>query len=79
MRVDPIHNLLCWCRSGGNVAAEARFWFSIEPPAEILRRRRSSKGRWRMGNQFEIYAPKLRLITYTTGPTSRSGKFLKVA
>ena len=60
IRIDPIHNLLLVPTVGAGVAeaqvegAAGRFWFLIEPPAEILPRRQSSKDRsaWAISLRF---------------------------
>jgi 6-phosphogluconolactonase (cycloisomerase 2 family) len=61
IRVDPIHNLLIVPSGGfggGKILVFDRTASGNTPP------RASIKGPVRMGEQFEIYAPKLRLITH---------------
>jgi hypothetical protein len=63
IRVDPIHNLLLvpttGSRGGGRILVFDRTASGNTPP------RASIKGPVRHGNQFEVYAPKRRLITHT--------------
>ena len=64
IRVDPIHNLLVvpvGGYGGGRVLIFDRTASGNTPP------KASIKGPVRMGNQFEIYAPTLKLITHTRG------------
>ena len=57
----------CVVPTEGRRRQAERFWFSTARPAETLRRRRSFRDRWAWANQFEIYAPKLRLVTQEQG------------
>ena len=62
IRIDPIHNLLLvpvGSYGGGKVLVFDRTASGNTPPKAII------QGPVRMGNQFEIYPPKLRLITHT--------------
>ncbi len=65
IRVDPIHNLLLVPSGHGGgfgvrrVLVFDRTASGNTPPKAII------KGPVRMGNQFEIFAPKLRLVTHT--------------
>lgn len=62
IRIDPIHNLLLvpvGGYGGGKVLIFDRTASGNTPPKAVI------QGPVRMGNQFEIYAPKLRLVTYT--------------
>jgi hypothetical protein len=61
MRIDPIHNLLLVASGsyGGEILIFDRTASGNTPPKAII------KGPVRMGNQFEIFAPKLRLVTHT--------------
>jgi len=65
IRVDPIHNLLLVPVSGrgggGRVLVFDRTASGNTPPKAVI------KGPVGMGNQFEVYAPKMRLITHTRG------------
>jgi len=64
VRIDPIHNLLL-VPSGGVVGGQVlifdRTASGNTPPKAII------QGPVAMGNQFEIYAPRLRLVTYPHG------------
>jgi hypothetical protein len=64
IRIDPIHNLLLVPTvgrgpGGGRILIFDRTASGNTPPKAII------QGPVRMGNQFDIYAPKLRLITHT--------------
>jgi hypothetical protein len=62
IRIDPIHNLLLvpiGGYGGGKVLIFDRTASGNTPPKAVI------QGPVRMGNQFEIYPPKLRLITHT--------------
>ena len=62
MRIDPIHNLLLvpiGGYGGGKVLVFDRTASGNTPPKAVI------QGPVRMGNQFEIYPAKLRLITHT--------------
>jgi hypothetical protein len=62
IRIDPIHNLLLVPEGdygGGKILVFDRTASGNTPPRAII------QGPVRMGNQFEIYPPKLRLITHT--------------
>ena len=62
IRVDPIHNLLFVPQGGyggGKILVFDRTASGNTPPKAII------QGPVSMGNQFEIYAPKLRLVTHT--------------
>jgi DNA-binding beta-propeller fold protein YncE len=64
VRVDPIHNLLLVPSggvAGGNVLVFDRTASGNTPPKAII------QGPVVMGNQFEVYAPKKRLIAYAKG------------
>ena len=65
IRVDPIHNLLLvpvsGRRGGGQVLVFDRTASGNTPPKAVI------KGPVGMGNQFEVYAPKMRLVTHTRG------------
>jgi len=64
IRVDPVHNLLLVPTggiAGGKVLIFDRTASGNTPPRAII------QGPVAMGNQFEIYAPKLRLVTYPHG------------
>ena len=64
VRIDPIHNLLLVPAGGvggGRVLVFDRTASGNTPPKAII------QGPVAMGNQFEVYAPKLRLVTYTQG------------
>ena len=64
IRVDPIHNLVLvpvGGYSGGRVLVFDRTASGNTPPKAVI------KGPVRMGNQFEVYAPTLRLVTHTRG------------
>ena len=65
IRVDPIHNLLLvpvvGRRGGGQVLVFDRTASGNTPPKAVI------QGPVGMGNQFEVYAPKLRLVTHTRG------------
>jgi len=64
VRIDPIHNLLLVPSGGvvgGRVLVFDRTASGNTPPKAII------QGPVAMGNQFEIYAPKLRLVTYPHG------------
>jgi hypothetical protein len=64
IRVDPIHNLLLVPTGGvggGNVLIFDRTASGNTPPKGII------QGPVVMGNQFEVYAPKLRLVAYAKG------------
>jgi hypothetical protein len=65
VRVDPIHNLLL-VPSGGGIAGGRVLVFDRTasgntPPRAII------QGPVAMGNQFEVYGPQLRLVTYPHG------------
>ena len=62
IRVDPIHNLLIVPQGGyggGKILVFDRTASGNTPPKAII------QGPVSMGNQFEVYAPKLRLVTHT--------------
>ncbi len=63
IRIDPVHNLLivpvAGRRGGGRILVFDRTAKGNTPP------RASIRGPVRMGNQFEVYGPKRRLITHT--------------
>jgi hypothetical protein len=62
IRVDPIHNLLIVPQGGyggGKILVFDRTASGNTPPKGII------QGPVSMGNQFEVYAPKLRLVTHT--------------
>ena len=62
LRIDPIHNLLLvpvGGYGGGKVLIFDRTASGNTPPKAVI------QGPVRMGNQFEIYPAKLRLITHT--------------
>ncbi len=66
VRIDPIHNLLVvptgsGNNGGGDVLIFDRTASGNTPPRAIIR------GPVRMGNQFDVYAPKRRMVTYTQG------------
>jgi hypothetical protein len=64
LRIDPIHNLLLVPSGGiqgGKVLIFDRTASGNTPPKAVI------QGPVAMGNQFEIYAPKLRLVTYPHG------------
>lgn len=64
IRVDPIHNLLLVPSggiAGGKVLVFDRTASGNTPPRAVI------QGPVVMGNQFEVYAPKLRLIAYAKG------------
>jgi len=65
IRVDPINNLLIvpavGRRGGGRVLVFDRTASGNAKPRAVI------KGPVGMGNQFEVYAPKLRLVTHTRG------------
>ena len=58
IRIDPIHNLLL-VPSRGKILVFDRTASGNTPPKAII------QGPVRMGNQFDIYSPLLRLVTYT--------------
>jgi 6-phosphogluconolactonase (cycloisomerase 2 family) len=65
VRIDPIHNLLLvpsggggGLRGGGRMLVFDRIATGDTPPKAII------KGPVVMGNQFEVYAPKARLVAY---------------
>ena len=64
IRIDPIHNLLIVPRGGyggGKVLVFDRTASGNAPPRATIR------GPVGMGNQFEVYGPRLRLVTHTKG------------
>ncbi len=64
IRIDPIHNLLLVPSGGvggGKVLVFDRTASGNTPPKAVI------QGPVAMGNQFEVYAPKLRMITYAKG------------
>ena len=64
VRIDPIHNLLLVPSggvAGGQVLIFDRTASGNTPPKAVI------QGPVVMGNQFEVYAPKLRLIAYAKG------------
>lgn len=64
IRVDPIHNLLLvpvGGIGGGKVLVFDRTASGNTPPKAVI------QGPVVMGNQFEVYAPKLRLVAYAKG------------
>jgi hypothetical protein len=64
IRIDPIHNLLIVPRGGyggGKILVYDRTASGNTAP------RASIRGPVGMGNQFEVYAPKMRLVTHTKG------------
>jgi len=65
IRIDPIHNLLLvpvsGRRGGGKILVFDRTASGNTRPKASIR------GPVGMGNQFEVYAPKLRLVTHTRG------------
>jgi hypothetical protein len=64
VRIDPIHNLLLVPSggvTGGEVLVFDRTASGNTPPKAVI------KGPVVMGNQFEVYAPKSRLIAYAKG------------
>ena len=83
MRVDPIHNLLIVPQlgrgggvegggGGGKVLVFDRTASGNTPPKAII------QGPVGMGDQFDVYAPKLRLVTQTRNYL-KSGRFLRAA
>ena len=63
IRVDPIHNLLIvptgtGNNGGGDVLIFDRTASGNTPPRSVIR------GPVRMGNQFDVYAPKMRMVLY---------------
>jgi len=64
VRIDPIHNILLVPTggiAGGRVLIFDRDASGNTPPRAVI------QGPVAMGNQFEVYAPKLRLISYPHG------------
>jgi len=63
IRIDPIHNLLLvpvsGRQGGGKVLVFDRTASGNTAPKAVI------KGPVGMGNQFEVYAPKMRLVTHT--------------